>query len=134
MDKDLKILVVDDFEMVRSLLKQSLLSIGYHNLSEAANGVEALEKLQQAQEAGRSFELVFVDWNMPLMNGLDLVKKCKSVSELAGIRFIMVSAERDQKKVVTALKAGVSDYVSKPFSPKILATKIERLLEGNSAA
>jgi two-component system chemotaxis response regulator CheY len=134
MSKSLKILLVDDFEMVRALLRQSLLQIGYDNLTEAANGQEALEKIKSSQASGENYDLVFIDWNMPIMNGLEVVKQCKAVQELENIRFIMVSAEQDQKNIVTALKSGVSDYVTKPFSPKSLALKIERILERKTAA
>ncbi len=134
MSKGLKILLVDDFEMVRALLRQSLLQIGYENFTEAVNGQEALEKIKQAQDSGEQFELVFIDWNMPVMNGLEVVKECKNNPDLEKIRFIMVSAEQDQKNIVTALKSGVSDYVTKPFSPKSLALKIERILERKTVA
>ncbi len=134
MSKSLKILLVDDFEMVRALLRQSLLQIGYDNLTEAVNGQEALEKIKQGQASGEQYDLVFIDWNMPIMNGLEVVKHCKSMPDLENIRFIMVSAEQDQKNIVTALKSGVSDYVTKPFSPKSLALKIERILERKTAA
>ncbi len=134
MSQKLRILLVDDFEMVRALLRQSLTQIGYENFTEAVNGQDAFDKIKAANSEGQNYDLVFIDWNMPILNGLEVVNECKAIAELAHIRFIMVSAEQDQRNVVTALKAGVSDYVTKPFSPKALATKIDRILERKSAA
>lgn len=134
MSKQLKILLVDDFEMIRSLLKPALKQLGYTDLTEAVDGVDALEKITSAKDSGQPFDLVFLDWNMPKMTGIEVVQKCKSDDALKNIPFIMITAEREQKSVVTALKAGVSDYVIKPFSPRQLSSKIERILTSTTAA
>lgn len=134
MSKQLRILLVDDFEMIRSLLKQALKQLGYTDLTEAVDGADALEKLNKANESGQPFDLVFLDWNMPKMTGIEVVQKCKSDDNLKNIPFIMITAEREQKSVVTALKAGVSDYVIKPFSPRQLSSKIERILSSTTAS
>jgi two-component system chemotaxis response regulator CheY len=134
MNKPLRILLVDDFEMIRSLLKQALKQLGYTDLSEAVDGEDALAKITQAKTDGQNFDIVFLDWNMPKMTGIEVVQKCKGNEELKDIPFIMITAEREQKNVVAALKAGVSDYVIKPFSPKQLGSKIERILNKNNAA
>lgn len=134
MSKQLRILLVDDFEMIRSLLKQALKQLGYTDLTEAIDGLDALDKISKAKEAGQPFDLVFLDWNMPKMTGIEVVQKCKADENYKSIPFIMITAEREQKSVVTALKAGVSDYVIKPFSPRQLASKIERILTSTSAA
>jgi two-component system chemotaxis response regulator CheY len=134
MNKPLRILLVDDFEMIRSLLKQALKQLGYTDLSEAVDGEDALAKITQAKTDGQNFDIVFLDWNMPKMTGIEVVQKCKGNEVLKDIPFIMITAEREQKNVVAALKAGVSDYVIKPFSPKQLGSKIERILNKNNAA
>jgi two-component system chemotaxis response regulator CheY len=134
MSKQLKILLVDDFEMIRSLLKQALKQLGHTDLTEAVDGLDALEKITKATEAGQPYDLVFLDWNMPKMTGIEVVQKCKADPNLKAIPFIMITAEREQKSVVTALKAGVSDYVIKPFSPRQLSSKIERILTSTNAA
>jgi two-component system chemotaxis response regulator CheY len=134
MGKQLKILLVDDFEMIRSLLKQALKQLGYSDLTEAVDGVDALDKIGKAQSSGVPFDLVFLDWNMPKMTGIEVVQKCKSDEILKNLPFIMITAEREQKSVVTALKAGVADYVIKPFSPRQLASKIERILASSNVA
>ena len=134
MGKSLKILLVDDFEMIRSLLKQALKQLGHTDLTEAVDGVDAYEKITKAKEDGHLFDIVFLDWNMPRMTGIEVVQKCKEDEALKLIPFIMITAEREQKSVVAALKAGVSDYVIKPFSPKQLASKIERIVNSSTAA
>ncbi len=134
MSKQLRILLVDDFEMIRSLLKQALKQLGYTDLTEAVDGIDALEKINKAKESGQPFDLVFLDWNMPKMTGIEVVQKCKSDEGLKNLPFIMITAEREQKSVVTALKAGVSDYVIKPFSPRQLSSKIERILSSTTTA
>lgn len=134
MSKPLKILLVDDFEMIRSLLKQALKQLGYTDLTEAVDGMDALEKINKACDSGQPFDLVFLDWNMPKMTGIEVVQKCKSEDKYKNLPFIMITAEREQKSVVTALKAGVSDYVIKPFSPRQLSSKIERILTATNAA
>lgn len=134
MSKQLKILLVDDFEMIRSLLKQALKQLGYTDLTEAVDGLDAMEKISSAKEAGHPYDLVFLDWNMPKMSGIDVVRKCKADEAFKQIPFIMITAEREQKSVVMALKAGVADYVIKPFSPRQLASKIERILTSTNAA
>lgn len=134
MSKQLRILLVDDFEMIRSLLKQALKQLGYTDLTEAVDGVDAYEKITKAKDDGQCFDIVFLDWNMPRMTGIEVVQKCKEDDSLKNIPFIMITAEREQKSVVAALKAGVSDYVIKPFSPKQLASKIERIVNSTSAA
>ena len=134
MNKQLRILLVDDFEMIRSLLKQALKQLGYTDLTEAVDGVDALEKITKAKDDGQSFDIVFLDWNMPRMTGIEVVQKCKENEGLKNIPFIMITAEREQKSVVAALKAGVSDYVIKPFSPKQLASKIKRIVSNSIAS
>jgi two-component system chemotaxis response regulator CheY len=120
--------------MIRSLLKQALKQLGYTDLTEAIDGVDAMEKLNKAKDIGQPYDLVFLDWNMPKMTGIEVVQKCKQDDSFKKIPFIMITAEREQKSVVMALKAGVSDYVIKPFSPRQLATKIERILTTTNAA
>ena len=134
MKKQLKILIVDDFEMIRSLLKQALRQLGYTDLDQAVDGIDACEKIIRAKDSGSPFDLVFLDWNMPRMTGIEVVEKCKSDESMKSLPFIMITAEREQKSVVTALKAGVSDYVIKPFSPNQLANKIQRILAATEAA
>lgn len=133
MNHSMRFLVVDDFPMIRTMLKKSLSDLGFRNVTDAFDGLDAFEKLQQSLVEQKPYSAIFLDWNMPRMTGIELIDKCKENPELANIPIIMISAERDHKNVVTALKAGAVDYVLKPFSPKVLADKLNRLLETISA-
>lgn len=130
----MKFLVVDDFPMIRTMVKKSLIDLGYKDVVEACDGVEAWEALEAAQRDGVGFDAVFVDWNMPRMTGIELVEKCKACAELKHIPLVVITAERDKGNVVRALKAGAADYIVKPFSPKILSEKLTRIIPANGNA
>lgn len=133
MPKNMRILVVDDADMMRNLLKQALSQLGYSDLSEAKNGLDALNKIDFAQSEGRTFDLVFIDWNMPVFTGIQVVRKCRENKAYDGVRFVMVTAEQDQKNIIEALNAGVEAYITKPFSPKNIGEKIQKLLAKKAA-
>ncbi len=120
------ILVVDDFEMIRVLVKRSLMELGLNNVTEAVDGMDAFAKLTTAHQGHTPFQLIFLDWNMPRMNGIEFLKKCRESELFLNIPIIMLTAEREQKAVMEALKAGVTDYVVKPFAPKILLDKMSK--------
>lgn len=134
MDKTVLILVVDDSSIVRSLIMKSLSQMGFDNYIESDNGYDAIAKIKDAYSAGKSFDVVFIDWSMPVMKGIDVVKKCKASEELKNIQFIMVSANHDMDSVMAALDAGVSDYLAKPFSTTDLESKFQRVLKSAKAA
>lgn len=127
--QNIKILLVDDFEMVRTMLKNVLTNLGFQNFTEAENGQEALDLITKAKEEGAPFELVFCDWNMPIMTGIELLETIKKKPELKGLLFVMVTAEVEQQSVIRALKAGANDYIFKPVAPDALSKKIDRLLK-----
>jgi two-component system chemotaxis response regulator CheY len=118
-DHDMPVLVVDDYRsmihIIRSLLKQ----IGLDDVDEAMNGAEALTKLGE-----RHHPLVVSDWYMEPMSGYDLLKEIRANAELAGTRFIMVTAESKTENVIAAKKAGVDSYIVKPFNAQTLRSKI----------
>ncbi len=124
---DTKFLVVDDFATMRKIIKKVLTELGYNNVEEAEDGVPALEALKTAQTSGKPFQFVISDWNMPGMTGIDLLKACKSDTNLKTLPFMLVTAESEQKNIVEAAKAGVSDYVVKPFNASTLKGKLERI-------
>lgn len=126
--KNIKILLVDDMVMIRSLVRKSLADLGYKNIFEAADGKQALDLINREHENKDPFDLVFMDWNMPNMSGIEVVQICKKNPELANIPFIMISAERDHKNIVQALNSGVVDYIMKPFSPVVLSNKIAKIV------
>ncbi len=123
MDLNIKILVVDDFATMRRIIKGTLKQIGFTNIIEADDGDVALERLKDNKVG-----LILSDWNMPNMTGFDLLKAVRSDESLNAIPFIMVTAEGQKDNVVEAVKAGVSNYLIKPFTPEDLKEKIEIVL------
>lgn len=126
--KSTKILLCDDMVMIRSLVRKSLADLGYENIFEAVDGQQALDLIKQEHDKKVPFDVVFMDWNMPNMSGIEVVQHCKKDPDLANIPFIMISAERDHKNIVQALNSGVVDYIMKPFSPAILSNKIAKIV------
>jgi two-component system chemotaxis response regulator CheY len=121
----MKILVVDDSSTMRRIIVNTLAKLGYKNTIQAEDGLEAWEILQKNPD----IDVVITDWNMPNMNGLELVKKIRAVNKK--IPIIMVTTEGGKKEVILALKAGVNNYIVKPFTPKTLKEKLEGVLGKN---
>lgn len=115
-----KAMVVDDSRAVRMILARTLKELGYE-VCEAANGREALEVLE-ADKAG--VRLVLADWNMPEINGLDLVRRLRQDPALASLPVVMVTTETELDQMATALEAGANEYVMKPFTKEILVEKL----------
>jgi two-component system chemotaxis response regulator CheY len=124
MDKSIKILVVDDFATMRKVIRNLLKQVGYENIVEAEDGVNALRVLKS-----QKIDLVVSDWNMPNMTGLDLLKAVRADEELKQTPFLMVTAEALQDNVIAAVKAGVSNYIVKPFTAEVLNEKISKILD-----
>ena len=116
-----KALVVDDSRAVRMILSRNLKELGFE-VREAGNGKEALD-VMEAERNGVS--LVLADWNMPEMNGLDLLKRLRQNPELSSLVIVMVTTETDLDQMATALEAGANEYVMKPFTKDILVEKLE---------
>ena len=123
MDLTRKVLVVDDFATMRRIIKNALKQIGFTKVMEADDGNAALRELKR-EEVG----LILADWNMPNMDGLDLLKAVRGDEGLKDIPFIMVTAEGQKDNVLEAVKAGVSNYVIKPFTPQTLEEKTKKVL------
>ena len=122
MKNDMKILVVDDFATMRRILRNVLKQLGFTNISEADNGKTALKELKKD-----TYDLVLCDWNMPEMPGIDLLNKVRSDDELKSIPFVMVTAEAQKDNILEAVKAGVSSYIVKPFTPETVSTKLKKI-------
>lgn len=120
-----KFLIVDDYLSMRKIIKKTLSDIGYTNVVEAFDGNNAYEKLVENANSSEPIEFIICDWNMPKMLGIDFLKKCRSEKAYEVIPFVLVTAENDQSKIVEAVRAGVTDYVIKPFSPALLKSKFE---------
>lgn len=119
-----KILVIDDFETVRVFLRRALNELGMTNILEAANGKEALELLKQQASQNDPVTLVFCDWNMPEMTGIELLKEVRKNTQLEKTLFVMVTAESETGYLKDAVDQGVTDYIVKPFSVNTLRNKI----------
>lgn len=120
----LKFLVVDDSVTMRRIVANSLKSIGYDNFVEAADGKEALSKLNSDD----SINFVITDWNMPEVSGLELVKAIRSNEKIQSIPILMVTTRGLKEDILEALQAKVNNYIVKPFTPQILREKIEQIL------
>lgn len=124
MDKSIKILIVDDFATMRKVIRNLLKQSGYENIVEAEDGVNALKILKS-----QKIDFVVSDWNMPNMSGLELLKAVRADEDLKTLPFLMVTAEALQENVVAAVKAGVSNYIVKPFTSETLDEKIKKIME-----
>lgn len=119
---NMKILVVDDFQTMRRIIRNYLRQLGFNNVEEAEDGDVALEKLKET-----AFDFVITDWNMPKMTGIDLLKKIRTADNFKNIPVLIITAEAEKENVVQAAQAGVNDYIVKPFTPEVLQTKIEKI-------
>jgi two-component system chemotaxis response regulator CheY len=124
MDQNMKILTVDDFSTMRRIIRNMLRQLGYTNIVEAEDGVEALSLLQREK-----VDFVISDWNMPNMSGLGLLKAIRADDNLKPIPVLLVTAEALKEYVVEAVKAGVNNYVVKPFTAETLKEKIDTIFK-----
>jgi two-component system chemotaxis response regulator CheY len=120
----MKILIVDDFSTMRRIIKNLLRDLGYSNTQEADDGNTALPMLK-----GGSFDFLVTDWNMPGMQGIDLLKAVRADAELAKLPVLMVTAEQKREQIVEAAQAGVNGYIVKPFTAQTLKEKIDKIFE-----
>lgn len=124
MDKNMKILIVDDFSTMRRIVKNLLRDLGFTNTQEADDGNTALPMLK-----GGGFDFLVTDWNMPGMTGIELLKAVRADPQLADLPVLMVTAESKRDQIVEAAQAGVNGYVVKPFTAITLKEKIEKIFE-----
>jgi len=124
LDKNMKILVVDDFSTMRRIVKNLLKDLGFTNMVEADDGKTALPILQ----AG-GIDFLVTDWNMPGMTGIDLLKAVRADPNLVNLPVLMVTAEAKREQIMLAAQAGVNGYVIKPFTAGTLKEKIEKIFD-----
>jgi len=124
-DLSMPILVVDDYNTMIRIIRNLLKQLGFEDIDDAADGASALSKMR-----GKRYSLVISDWNMEPMTGYDLLKEIRGDPNLAGIPFIMVTAESKTDNVIAAKKAGVNNYIVKPFNAQTLKSKIETVFAG----
>ncbi|MDH2299069.1 chemotaxis response regulator CheY [Cobetia sp. 29-18-1] len=123
-DKNLRILVVDDFPTMRRIVRNLLKELGFTNVEEAEDGQQALEFLNQG-----SFELVISDWNMPNLDGLEMLRRVRANPVTATLPVLMVTAEAKKENIIAAAQAGASGYVVKPFTAAVLEEKLGKVFE-----
>jgi len=118
----MKVLVVDDSLVIRSMLKKILVGLG-HEVVLAENGAVGYDKLTTEED----IKLALVDWNMPVMNGIEMIGKVRSESRFDNLRIMMVTTETEPRQIVRALEAGSNEYVMKPFTADVIEEKIKVL-------
>ena len=124
MNKDISILVVDDFPTMRRIVRSLLKELGFNNVEEAEDGQEGLAKLQTGQ-----FQFVVSDWNMPNLDGLEMLKRIRSDETMKKLPVLMVTAEAKKENIIAAAQAGASGYVVKPFTAATLEEKLNKIFE-----
>ncbi|MDA8161751.1 MAG: response regulator [Desulfobacteraceae bacterium] len=123
-DYNIKVMIVDDFATMRRIVKNILAQLGFKNFIEADDGSTAWDILKK-EEVG----LIVSDWNMPKMTGIEFLKKVRADEKLKDLPFLMVTAEAQKENIVEAVKARVSNYIVKPFTPETLGEKIQKIFE-----
>jgi len=121
---DLKFLIVDDSPTMRRIVFNTLKRLGYNDITEAEHGAEALEKLK----ATEGINFIVTDWNMPVMDGLTFVQQVRTEAIYAKIPILMVTTRSVKDDIIEAMKAGVNNYVVKPFTPEVLKAKIDLIM------
>jgi two-component system chemotaxis response regulator CheY len=131
LDKNMKILVVDDFSTMRRIVRNLLVELGFSGplIQEADDGESALTMLRNT-----SFGLLVTDWNMPNMTGIELLRKIRADATLKTLPVLMVTAENNREQIITAAQAGVNGYIVKPFAAATLEEKLVRIFERIAAS
>ncbi|WP_043991578.1 chemotaxis response regulator CheY [Vibrio sp. AND4] len=120
----MKILIVDDFSTMRRIVKNLLRDLGFNNTQEADDGLTALPLLKKG-----GFDFVVTDWNMPGMQGIDLLKHIRADAELKQLPVLMITAEAKREQIIEAAQAGVNGYIVKPFTAATLKEKLDKIFE-----
>ncbi len=124
-DLSMPVLVVDDYNTMIRILRNLLRQLGFQDIDDAADGTAALAKMRQKQ-----YGLVISDWNMEPMTGYELLREVRASPEFSNTPFIMITAESKTENVIAAKKAGVNNYIVKPFNAATLKTKMEAVFPG----
>lgn len=124
-----KILVIDDMSIMRRMIKKMFVEMGYNNLLESDDGINAWPLIEAAQKEGSPFDFIVSDWNMPEMSGIDLLIKIRSTPGLEKLPFLMITAETDAENLVAAEKEGVSGFIKKPFTIDHLKEKMGEMFK-----
>ncbi len=129
MNKNMRILIVDDFSTMRRIVKNLLNDLGFTNTAEAEDGNAALAALRASK-----FDFVVTDWNMPGMTGIELLREIRADGNLSKMPVLMVTAEAKREQIIEAAQAGVNGYIIKPFTAATLQEKLAKIFERLEAA
>jgi two-component system chemotaxis response regulator CheY len=121
-DTNMRVLVVDDFSTMRRIIKNILRQLGFNNIIEADDGSTAWDVLNKDK-----IDFIISDWNMPIMSGIEFLKKVRASEEFGDLPFLMVTAEAQQENIIEAVQAKVSNYIVKPFTAETLGQKIDKI-------
>jgi two-component system chemotaxis response regulator CheY len=124
LNKNMKILIVDDFSTMRRIVKNLLRDLGFSNTLEADDGLTALPMLEKGD-----FDFVVTDWNMPGMQGIDLLRHIRASDNLKHLPVLMITAEAKREQIIEAAQAGVNGYIVKPFTAATLKEKLDKIFE-----
>ncbi|CAH7346619.1 chemotaxis protein CheY [Vibrio chagasii] len=120
----MKILVIDDFPTMRKIIKSLLGELGYSDIDEAENGLEGLKLMRAC-----NYDLVISDWNMPTLDGVQMVQQMRKMKDLKATPVLMVTAEAKREQIIYAAQAGVNGYIVKPFNGATLREKIDKIMQ-----
>ena len=125
MDKNMNVLIVDDYKTMLRIVRSLLNQLGFRNVDEATDGQSAMQMIQERPSA---YGLVISDWNMQPMTGLDLLRGVRANPQTANLPFIMVTAEARTENIIAAKAAGVNSYIIKPFTQQVLKQKLSAVI------
>ena len=125
----LKVLIADDHFLIRQFVRNTLQEAKVLNVQTAADGNEAIDLVQKSRDAGQPYDIVFLDWNMPTISGLEVLSYFRAKPEYADTAFVMLTAESEQQNIMKAIKAGATSYIVKPVSPADLGKKLFEINE-----
>lgn len=120
-----RVLIVDDMLGMRRLVKEQMLKIGFKNIKEAENGELALRELVDGAGRGEPYGLILSDWNMPVMQGIELLRQIRATPQFSSLPFVLITAEGEFNQVKEAIALKVSEYIIKPFTPATIKAKLE---------
>jgi two-component system chemotaxis response regulator CheY len=122
-------LIADDHFLIRQFVRNTLQDSKINNVQTAADGNEAIDLVQKAHDVHQPYDIVFLDWNMPTISGLEVLSYFRAKPEYAGTAFVMLTAESEQQNIMKAIKAGATSYIIKPVSPADLGKKLVEIHE-----
>ncbi|MBI4404492.1 MAG: response regulator [Deltaproteobacteria bacterium] len=132
--KDIRILIVDDMLTMRKIVQKILTDLGFTNITAAEDGQKAWEKITGTVNSALPYQLIISDVNMPNLNGMELLKKVKTIDQMKPVPFIFLSAEGEKKIVVEAIQSGATTYILKPFTPQSFSEKLKAAYDAHSTA